>query len=484
MTELVPTIGLEVHCQLATASKMFCGCPITHGSPPNTAVCPVCLGHPGALPVVNDAAVRLAVRAGLAVGCTINDGSVFSRKHYFYPDLPKGYQISQFDQPICSDGALHIMLDGARQRFEIERIHMEEDAGKLSHEGDHSLIDFNRGGTPLVEVVGRPDLPSAAAAAAWMRMLHRVMVAAGVTHGEMEKGHFRCDANVSLALPGAPLGTRVEIKNINSPRFLNRAILYEIERQREVLSVGGSVIMSTRSWTGSETVLLRSKEEAADYRYFPDPDLGPVPVTPLDHSSAVEALGSMPLDVHLLDEDQAVLDGFEARHGLPVADARALLNDAGLRAHFEAAVAAGGAPGPMANWIRGPWARWCNAHPDQPIQIEAVALVALETMIGDGTLTRDVARSAFDVLADQGGCAHALVEARGWSRVDDQAMIDAAVAESIAAKPAEAARFRAGEAKLLGFFIGLTMRRLDGRADPGSIRTALVAALNAPASGG
>ena len=258
---------------------MFCGCPITHGAPPNTAVCPVCLGHPGALPVVNDEAVRLAVRAGTALGCTVHDESIFARKHYFYPDLPKGYQISQFDQPICTEGAIHCVVDNEMRCFELEQIHMEEDAGKLGHDGEALARGLEQGGTPLIEIVGRPDIHSAEAARAWMKTLHTVMTEAGVTSGDLEKGHFRCDANVSLGPSGGALGTRVEIKNINSFRFLGKAINDEIARQRAVLDAGGTIDQSTRSWTGDGTVALRSKEDAADYRYFPDPDLGPVVVS-------------------------------------------------------------------------------------------------------------------------------------------------------------------------------------------------------------
>jgi len=481
---LIPTIGLEVHCQLKTQSKMFCACPITHGAEPNSAVCPVCLGHPGALPVVNDEAVRLAVRAGMAVGCTINDRSVFARKHYFYPDLPKGYQISQFDQPICSDGRLSVLIDGERSTFEIERIHMEEDAGKLTHDGDRSLVDFNRGGTPLVEIVGRPDLPSPEIAEAWMRMLHRVMTAAGVTHGDMEKGHFRCDANVSLAPAGGPLGTRVEIKNINSFRFLSKAIHAEIARQRRVLESGKRIVQSTRSWTGSETVSLRSKEDAADYRYFPDPDLGPVPVSQADHSHAEAALSGIPLDLHLLDEDHAEITDFKARFALPDADAVALLADATLRAYFESAVEAGGTPKAMANWTRGPLARWLNTHSGATLSLEPAELVHLEQMVGAGQITRDVARSAVTELCDSGGSAAQLIADRGWLKVEDQGEITAAVSAVMTEHKQEVARFRAGEARLFGFFIGAVMRRFDGRADATEIRAALKAALEGSAEEG
>ena len=483
MPQLVPTIGLEVHCQLKTQTKMFCACPITHAAPPNTAVCPVCLGHPGALPVVNDQAVRLAVCAGTALGCSIQDGSLFARKHYFYPDLPKGYQISQFDQPICQGGALHCELDGARVRFELERIHMEEDAGKLTHDGERSLVDWNRGGTPLIEIVGRPDIPSSAAAESWMRMLHRVLTAAGVTHGDLEKGHFRCDADVSHAPEGGPLGTRVELKNINSFRFLSKAIDSEIERQREVIASGGRVVQSTRSWTGSGTEALRSKEDAADYRYFPDPDLGPVPIMADDLAFAEGVLEGVPLDLFLLDSDRAEVDRFKAAYGLPDGDVDALLSAPEQRRFFEEAVTAGGVAKPMANWVRGPWARWINDHAGEAPRVRPDQVVDLERRIEDGQLTRDVARAAFEVLCDSGADLSTLIEERGWAKMDDGGAILDAVQALIADHSAEAERYRAGEKKLLGFFIGQVMRRFEGRADASDVRSALVKALDDPTMG-
>ena len=481
MSALIPTIGLEVHCQLKTATKMFCACPTTHGAPPNTAVCPVCLGHPGALPVVNDEAVRLAVRAGMALGCTVHDGSVFARKHYFYPDLPKGYQISQFDQPICTDGAIHCVVEGELKRFELERIHMEEDAGKLSHDGDRSRVDWNRGGTPLIEIVGRPDIHSAEAAQSWMRTLHRVMTHAGVTAGDLEKGHFRCDANVSLGPPGGPLGTRVEIKNINSFRFLAKAISDEIARQRELIASGGRVEQSTRSWTGDGTVALRSKEDAADYRYFPDPDLGPVPVTQLDRDEALEALPGVPLDLYLYEQAQAAQDELCSRHGLDTADATALLASPILLDRFEAAVAAGGEPKPVANWVRGPWARWIKTNPGREAQIMPAQIVELERMIAAGTLTRDAAREVFERLCEAAADVKALVTEHGLGRVDDGALITSRVAEILSAHPDECRRLRSGEERLMGFFIGQVMRAFGGRADAGEVRSALQSCLEATA---
>lgn len=473
MTIFTPTIGLEVHCQLKTQSKMFCACPVTQGAEPNTAVCGVCLGHPGALPVVNDAAVRLAVRAGLAVGCAVHDNNVFSRKHYFYPDSPKGYQISQFDRPICTDGAIHVERDGQRQRFEIERIHMEEDAGKLTHDGTRSLVDWNRGGTPLVEIVGRPDLHSAEEAEAFLRMLHRVMVEAGVTIGDMEKGHFRCDANVSVSADPETLGTRVELKNINSFRFVSRAIRHEIDRQIRLLESGESVVQSTRSWDGHDSELLRSKEHAADYRYFPDPDLGPVSITEADLTEAADALKGRPLDVWLLNTDAANLEGFQSRHGLNDADAVALLADRFLRRLFERTVECGGEPIEIANWVRGPIARWVNDHDEDRLRLEPDSFAALVGCVTKGTVTRDVARDLMDELCEKGGDPAAMIESRGLGKIEDEDALLAAVRALIAAHPDEVKRYCEGQTKLLGFFIGGIMRSFGGRMDPVAVRQAV-----------
>ena len=457
---------------------MFCGCPIVQGASPNSAVCPVCLGHPGALPVVNDEAVRLGVRAGMAVGCTVNDNSIFARKHYFYPDLPKGYQISQFDRPLCSDGVLHVLLDGERRRFEIERIHLEEDAGKLIHDGERSLIDWNRGGTPLIEIVGRPDIRSAEEAEAWLRMMHRVMTHAKVTSGDMEQGHFRCDANVSVGPENGPLGTRVEIKNLNSFRFVARAIRHEIARQKKILSGGGRVIQSTRSWSASQSVELRSKEDAADYRYFPDPDLGPIPILDADRSDAESILDAVPLDVWLLDQDMARMDGFQDQYGLSTADSAALLGSPSLCVLFERAVELGGESAAMANWVRGPVARWVNENEQTESQLSAQHLVELESMIGAGSLSRSNGRALVSELCEQGGNVAAIVSERGLTKLDDAGEIESKVAEVLDAHADELARYRNGQKGLFGFFMGVVMREFQGRADPGVVRAVLQRALD------
>jgi len=481
VSTLVPTIGLEVHCQIKTQTKMFCACPIRHGAEPNTAVCAVCLGHPGTLPVVNDEAVRLAVRAGLALSCTVHDRSIFARKHYFYPDLPKGYQISQFDQPLCTGGQIHVEHDGARHVYALERIHMEEDAGKLIHAGEHSLVDWNRGGTPLIEIVGKPDLHSAEAAAAWFKMMHQVMTHAGITVGNMEKGHFRCDANVSLAPEGGPLGVRVELKNINSFRFLAKAVRHEIARQTDVLASGERVVQSTRSWNGTDSVELRSKESAADYRYFPDPDLGPVPVSNDDRVDARAKLAAVPLDVWILDQYRDRLEVIQSKYSVNAADAMALLSVPELFSLFEAAVDAGGASASMNKWIRGPVARWRNESDGAPLKLQAEQLVALDEMVVSGALTRGLAREVLQELCAAGGDVKAIVTSRGLGRVENTEKVQQMAHEIVDNNPDAAARFRDGDARVLGFFMGQGMRAFGGRVDAGEVREALLKALSAPA---
>jgi aspartyl-tRNA(Asn)/glutamyl-tRNA(Gln) amidotransferase subunit B len=481
VTTLVPTIGLEVHCQIKTQTKMFCACPLTHGAAPNTAVCPVCLGHPGTLPVVNDEAVHLAVRAGIALSCTVHDQSIFARKHYFYPDLPKGYQISQFDRPLCTGGHIHVEHDGGRCAYALERIHMEEDAGKLIHVGGRSLVDWNRGGTPLIEIVGKPDLPSAEAAASWFKMMHSVMTQAGVTTGDMEKGHFRCDANVSLAPKGGPLGTRVELKNINSFRFLAKAIRHEIARQSALMAAGERVVQSTRSWDGADSVELRSKENAADYRYFPDPDLGPVPVLEADRSEARAVLPAIPLDVWILDQQSNQLESVQSEYGISSTDASALLSAPALFTLFEASVAAGGVAASMLKWLRGPVARWRNESDGAPLHLEADQLVVLDGMVVSGALTRALARELLQELCAAGGDVEEMVKERGLGRIEDAEKVERIAHEIVSNNPDAAARFRDGELRVLGFFMGQGMRAFGGRVEAGEIRAALLKVLSSTA---
>ena len=477
--DYVATIGLEVHAQLRTRTKMFCGCPVGHDAPPNTAVCPICLAHPGALPRLNAEAVLLGVRAGLALGCQVNTLSVFSRKHYFYPDLPKGYQISQYDQPLCSGGRIHAEIGGQRRSFELIRIHLEEDAGRMHHTAAGSGVDWNRGGVPLIEIVGAPDLSSPEEAEAWLRALHRVLVSAGLCTGDMEKGHFRCDANVSVAPRGAPPGTRVEVKNVNSFRFVAKALRYEIDRQTAVLRAGGRVEQETRTWTGRGTATLRKKEGAADYRYFPEPDLPTLRLSEDLRARALEGLSGAPMDLWLLDQDIARRAAFQARYGLSDYEVGVLQGEPLVTAFFEGAVAAGGEAKAMARLVMGELMRAAN-QVEGGLAAAAVRpeqLKQLDDLVSAGRVPRQALFKLLEEMFTSGADPARLAEERGLVVVEDTGAFEAAVLAVIAAHPAEVERFRAGDAKLIGFFVGRAMGALGGKADARALRLRVLAAL-------
>ena len=477
--EYVATIGLECHAQLRTRTKMFCGCPVTHDAPPNSAVCPICLGHPGTLPRLNAEAVVLGVRAGLALGCTVHDESVFSRKHYFYPDLPKGYQISQYDRPLCTGGQVHVEIDGQRRAYELIRIHLEEDAGRMHHTASGSSVDWNRGGVPLVEIVGAPDLHSPEEAESWLRALHRVLVSAGLCTGDMEKGHFRCDANVSVAPAGGPPGTRVEIKNVNSFRFVARALRFEIERQTALLQQGQPIDQETRTWTGRGTATLRKKEGAADYRYFAEPDLPALRLSADEHARARAGLVAVPYDVYLLDEDARVRAAFKERYGLSDYEAGVLLGDEVLRAFFEGSVASGGDPRAMAVLVMGELARAANQR-EGGLTTSAVRpeqLKQLDDLVREGRVPRQAVRGLVEEMVRSGADPARLAEERGLAVVSDESALDAAVAAVIAANPGEVERYRAGNKKLMGFFVGQAVKALGGKADARALQQRVLSAL-------
>ena len=457
-------IGLEVHAQLRTRSKLFCSCSTAFGAAPNTNVCEVCSGMPGVLPVPNARAVEYAARMGMAVNCTVNPVSVFARKNYFYPDLPKGYQISQFETPICEHGHLDITVNGQTRRIGITRIHMEDDAGKNIHSaGDNaSYVDLNRSGVPLIEIVSEPDMRSAEEAVAYLKALHAIVVYLGVCDGNMEEGSFRCDANVSIRPKGqAEFGTRAELKNLNSFRNVQRAIEYEIARQQDVLEDGDAVMQETRLYDAVKnvTVSMRGKEEAHDYRYFPDPDLMPVRI-------ASEELARWRADLPELP--QARRARLMEQHGLSEQDAEVLTADRALADFFEAATAACGQPKKVANLMQGALLRELN---QRAVTVDAIAmrpeaLGELVRIVEAGLISAKIANDIFGELLESGAMPESFVKERGLVQISDTSAIETAVDEAIAENPAEVEAYKGGKTKLISFFMGQIMRKTKGKANP------------------
>ena len=466
-------IGLEVHVQLATASKLFCSCPTTFGQPANANVCEVCSGMPGALPVPNRQAVHFAALVGLATNCAINTRSIFARKNYFYPDLPSGYQISQFELPICEHGHLEVDVDGRRKRVGITRIHMENDAGKNIHaQGENlSYVDLNRAGTPLVEIVSEPDMRSAAEAVAYLKALYNIVTYLRVCDGNIEEGSFRCDANVSLRPVGTePFGTRTELKNLNSFRNVQRAIEYEIARQQDVLDDGDKVVQETRLYDAvkNTTASMRSKEEAHDYRYFPDPDILPVDIT---EEEMTRWRAEMPELPHVR------MARFVAMAGLPEAEAEVLVQSRGLADFFEAA-AAKADPKKVANFVLGPLLRECNARglsaaDPSAWAMKPEALAELVRLVDGGTISAKIANDIFGDIFEQGVMPEAYVKEKGLVQISDTSALEAAVDEVIAANPAEVEAYRGGKTKLISFFVGQIMRATKGKANPALVNELL-----------
>ena len=459
-----PVIGLEIHVQLKSDTKMFCGNSAEFGAEPNTHVCPVCLGLPGALPVVNGKAVELGVRAALGLGCTVHETSVFARKNYFYPDLPKGYQITQHDRPIATDGALEFEFEGRPTRVRIRRLHLEEDAGKSLHDRfpGKTGVDLNRAGVPLAEVVTEPDLISPAHARAFLTRLKQVLEYLEVSDCDMEKGSLRVDANVSVRPVGSTeLGTKTEVKNMNSFSNVERALNYEIERQIAVLENGGRIRQETLLWDAAkgEARPMRSKEESHDYRYFPDPDLPPLVLDPARIEAIRADLPEMP---------GARMARFREEYGLPVYDAEVLTATRAVADYFEATAKEAGDAKAASNWIMTEVLAWLNQRQcdisDFPLA--PAGLAELIRLVGDGTLSSNLGRQVFTRMIETGRSASAIVEEEGLAQVRDVSQLEAWADEVVAAHPDEVARFRAGDQKLMGFFMGQLMRKSKGKADP------------------
>ena len=460
-------IGLEIHAQLLTSTKIFCGCSTAFGAPPNTHICPVCLGLPGALPVLNRRAVDLATRAGLAFGCRINEHSIFARKNYFYPDLPKGYQISQYDQPLASGGHVRFEQGGQTGDAGITRVHLEEDAGKSLHEGfadsaERTYVDYNRAGVPLIEIVTEPDLRSAADASAFFEHLRSTLVWLGVNDGNMEEGSLRCDANVSVRLVGeSTLGTKAEVKNLNSFRYLRHALEYEIDRQIDIVANGGRVEQETRLWdqASSRTVAMRSKEEAHDYRYFPEPDLPPVEMAAARVAESAADLPELP---------SARRARFMSAHKLPAYDATELTRDRNVADYFESVVASGVAAKTVSNWVMGEMSRKLNdtrtAITSSPVG--APALAGLISLVDGGTISTTTAKDVFEKMWASGRSAREIVDADRLAQISDESAIAVAVDGVIASHADTVAQYRAGQTKVLGFLVGQVMKATGGKASP------------------
>lgn len=471
-------IGLEIHTQLATRSKIFSGASIAYGAAPNTQACIVDLGFPGVLPVLNEAAVDMALKFGLAVAAEIGERSIFARKNYFYPDLPKGYQISQFELPIVGKGSLTIDLeDGEQKVIGITRAHLEEDAGKSLHEDFHGMsgIDLNRAGTPLLEIVSEPDMRSVKQAIAYARKIHQLVVYLDICDGNMQEGSFRVDANLSIRPAGETvLGTRTELKNINSFRFLERALNYELERQIDLVEGGGTVVQETRLYDADrdETRSMRSKEEANDYRYFPDPDLLPVEI---DDARLAAVRDEMP---ELPDQKCA---RFETDYALSGEDARKLTLSRPLADYFERVVETGVAAKMAANWITVELAGALNKAglelADCPIK--PAQLGGLLSRIADKTLSGKLAKQVFEAIWNGEGDADQVIEAKGLKQITDSGAIEATILEVMAANPKQVEQFRAGKEKLLGFFVGQVMKQTQGKANPAEVNKILLNKLNA-----
>lgn len=461
-------IGLEVHTELQTKTKIFCNCRTSFGADPNTNVCPVCLGLPGVLPVLNKKVLEYAVRAGLALNCEISRFSKFDRKNYYYPDLPKNFQTSQFDLPICEHGYLDVEVEGEKRRIRITRAHMEEDAGKLVHHGtsitdsDYSLVDYNRTGTPLLEIVSEPDMRSAKEAVAYMEKMRAILQYVGISDCRMEEGSLRCDANVSVRPVGQKeLGTKTEIKNINSFKGVERAIEYEAMRQAELLEDGGKVVQETRTWDEKEGVTksMRTKEEANDYRYFPEPDLVPFTVSDEYIENIRKSLPELP---------DARKERYMKEFGLSSEDAVFMTNDKATADYFEAAVDAGADPKACVNWLMGEFASQLSTDGIEITKapVSAENLAALLKLISKGTISGKIAKKVFATMWKEGGNPEEIVKAQGLVQISDTAELSKLVDEVVGKNPKAVEDFKAGKKKAVGALVGQIMKATKGKANP------------------
>jgi aspartyl-tRNA(Asn)/glutamyl-tRNA(Gln) amidotransferase subunit B len=491
-------IGLEVHAQLLTRSKMFCGCPTTFGAPPNSQTCPICQGMPGTLPVINRRAVEFGVRTALAFHCRVNEHCRFARKHYYYPDMPKNYQISQYEEPLAEDGWLEVPVDGAPRRIGIERLHLEEDVGKLVHEGSleratSSLVDFNRSGVPLMETVSRPDLRSPEEAAAYLRGFRAVLLYLGVCDGNMEEGSLRCDANVSLRKRGSPeLGTKVEIKNMNSFRNVQRALEFEVRRQAEALDRGERIVQETRLWDADRayTRAMRSKEYAHDYRYFPEPDLVPLRLDPAWVEEIRAALPEMPnerrqrfmrvydlpaYDAEILTQSRTLADYYEAavRELTPASERGKVIETMAARARPGAKV---GRYKLVSNWIMSELLREIAGDDERALAASPIPpehLAGLLRLIVDGTISGKIAKDVFEKMFESGEDAATIVEREGLTQVADTAALAAVVDQVLAANPRAVEDWKRGKKAAAGALVGQVMKATQGKANPGVVNSLL-----------